>query len=154
TAATVPTALGYPGQASNFTTNNPGLKPSTAITRAAGFVFSPKAVKHLTLTVDYISADQKGVVGGPGAGVILSATDRLGGASPYLGNVAFNNFPGRPGAVAVTQVHQLSDYLKNGGNAANIFLTSNFINLSGAKARAFDVNAEYELHTETLGKIT
>ena len=66
----------------------------------------------------------------------LSTTDRLGAASPYLANVAFNNFPGRPGAVAITQVHQLSDYLKNGGSASNIYLTSNFINLSGAKVRA------------------
>lgn len=152
TAATVQTALGYPGQANNFTTNNPGLKPATAVTRAAGFVFSPKALKNFTFTVDYISADQRGVVGGPGAGAILSTTDRLGPASPYLGNVALKNFPGRPGAVAITQVNQLSDYLKNGGNAADIYLTSNFINLSGAKVRAFDVSAEYELRTATFGK--
>ena len=152
TAATVPTALGYPGQANNYTTNNPGLKPSTAITRSAGFVLSPKLVKNLTLTVNYFSADQRGVVGGPGAGAILTTTDRLGAASPYLGNVTFNNFPGRPGAVQITQVHQLSDYLKNGGSASNIYLTSNFINLSGAKVRAFDVTAEYELPTPSFGK--
>ncbi|SDS37569.1 TonB-dependent receptor [Opitutus sp. GAS368] len=152
TAATVPTALGFPGQANNLTTNNPDLKPSTAVTQAAGLVFSPKGIKNLTLTVDYISADQKGVVGGPGAGVTLSTTDRLGAASPYLGNVALNNFPGRPGAVAITQVHQLSDLLRNGGSASSIYLTSNFINLSGAKVRAFDVNVDYELHTENLGK--
>jgi iron complex outermembrane receptor protein len=152
TAATIPTALGSPGQANNYTTNNPGLKPSTAVTRSAGFVFSPRAIKNLTLTLDYVSASQWGVVGGPGAGVILSTTDRLGGASPYLGNVTFNNFPGRPGAVQITQVHQLSDYLKNGGSASNIYLTSNFINLSGAKVRAFDATVEYELPTPTFGK--
>ncbi len=154
TAATVPTALGFPGQAQNYTTNNPGLKPTTAITRSVGFVFSPKALKNFTLTVDYLSADQKGVVGGPGAGVILSATDRLGAASPYLNSVAFNNFPGRPGAVYVTQPKQLSDYLKNGGLASNIYLTSNFINLSGVKVRSFDVNAEYELRTQSIGKFS
>ena len=154
TAATVQTALGFPGQAQNFTTNNPGLKPTTAITRSVGFVFSPKALKNFTLSVDYLSADQKGVIGGPGAGVILSATDRLGAASPYVNSVAFNNFPGRPGATFVTQPRQLSDFLRNGGLASNIYLTSNFINLSGVKVRSLDVNAEYELHTRTLGKFS
>jgi len=152
TTATVPTALGYPGQANNLTTNNPNLTPSTAITRSAGLVFSPRFVDNLTFTVDYISADQQGLVGGPGAGVTLSTTDRLGPDSPYLNNVAFFNFPGRPGSVAITKVHQLSDYLKNGGSARDIYLTSNFINLSGAKVRAFDVSVDYSLHTDGWGR--
>ncbi len=152
TANTVPGALGYPGQANNFTTNNPDLKPSTAITRSVGLVFSPRSIENLTLTLDYISADQRGVVGGPGAGVILSTTDRLGPDSPYLGNVAFGNFPGRAGAIPITRVGQLSEHLRNGGSASDIYLTSNFINLSGAKVRALDVNVDYMLKTDHLGR--
>ena len=154
TAATLPTALGFPGQAQNFTTNNPKLKPTTAIVRSAGFVFSPKALKDFTLSVDYISADQVGVIGGPGAGVILSTTDRLGADSAYVDKVAFNNFPGRTGAVYVTQPKQLSDYLRNGGLASNIYLTSNFINLSGVKVRSCDVNMNYDLRTQAIGKFS
>ena len=154
TAATVPTALGFPGQAQNYTTNNPNLKPTTAVTRSVGLVFSPKAIKDFTLSVDYLSADQVGVIGGPGAGVILSTTDRLGAASPYVDKVAFNNFPGRAGAVYVTAPNQLSDYLRNGGSASNIYLTSNFINLSGVKVRSCDINLNYDLRTDTLGKFS
>lgn len=142
--ATLKAALGFSGQVNSKSAGNPDLKPATATTRSAGFVFSPRAIKGLTMSVDYISANQAGVAGGPGAGVILTNVDAVGAASPYINNVAFNNYPGEPGAVLITQPHQLTNYLAAGGAPGNIYLSSVFINLSGSRLRSADVNVAYE----------
>ncbi len=142
--ATLKAALGFSGQVNSQSSGNPDLKPATASTRSVGFVFSPKAIRGLTVSVDYISANQYGVAGGPGAGVILTNVDAVGAASPYINNIAFNNYPGQPGAVAITQPKQLTNYLAAGGAPGNIYLSSEFINLSGARLRSADINAAYE----------
>ena len=151
-ASTLKSALGFTGQPQLLSTGNPNLKPSTAITRSAGVVLSPRVIKGLTVSVDYFKADERGIPGGLGTGVMLSSVDRLGPASPSVGNMTFNNFAGRPGAQTVTTPGQLTSYLQGGGNASNIYLTTYFINLSEIQVETVDVSAEYELPTESYGR--
>ncbi|MFI5382478.1 MAG: TonB-dependent receptor plug domain-containing protein, partial [Tepidisphaerales bacterium] len=78
--------------------NNPGLEPSTAQSRSLGAVFSPKALKGLTLTLNYVNVFQKGLPAGIGASAIVASVNTLGSASPYFNAIAVGNMYGQPGA--------------------------------------------------------
>jgi len=134
--------------------NDPQLKPATATSYYLGFVFKPDAVPGLRLTVDYSAVNEYGIAGGIGFVNILSDVNLHGSASPFFNNVAKNNFPGSPGAIGFTNPGDLFNFLSVPGNANNLFAIDRFTNLGGVKARTFNVNLDYLLHTDSYGDFT
>lgn len=136
--------------------NNPGLKPSTAISRSMGVVFSPKAIPHLTLSVNYINVFTQGLAGGLGTVAILQSVDALGSASPLFGAVAIGGIPGKPGS-SQTQIStpgSLHAYLASPGYAGDLYILDHHINIGGVHQEAIDIGLEYEIPTNGLGQFT
>jgi len=84
----------------------------------------------------------------------LQSVDQLGTASPYAGQVAFNNFPGESGAQAITAAGQVKSFLQT--HAANtipstLFVSDPAVNLSSAIVRSLDLGVNYVWSFESLG---
>lgn len=158
TATTViPSVFGVNGQAQSRGGSNPNLKPSTAETLSYGMVFSPKFVKGLTITVDYVDIEQVDLIGSAGSAEILRSVDTLGTASPYISQVAIGNWPTNPdpnlpAATFITAPGQLSAYLKAGNSANQFFLTDSSINIAGQKVEALDVTVSYDIPWDDYGR--
>jgi len=138
---------GVQDQAQVLATSNPNLVPSTAETWTAGLVWSPSFVPGLTLTFDYFRALQQGIVGTLGGQVILDSVNRLGTASPYVAQVAFNNFPGQPGALPVTGPFQLQN------NLQSVFYLDPLLNLGAYRVEGFDMSLHYILDLHNWGQL-
>lgn len=155
--AEVPNVFGVNGQAQSRTGYNPDLKPSTADTYSVGIVYSPKAIRGLTLSADYISIDQKDLVGSVGRTEIMRNVEQLGPNSPYVNQVAIGNWPTNPdpllpAATRVTAAGQLGAMLRSGVSANQIFLSDTVINIAGQRVKALDLAANYELPWKDFGR--
>lgn len=155
----IPSVFGVPGQAQARTGSNPGLKPSTARTTSYGVVYSPKAIRGLTLGFDYLAVDQVALVGSAGSAEILRSVNELGGNSPYAAQVALGNWPSNPDASlpAATRVAtpgQLGALLRSGVSPQTIFVTDSRINIAGQKVRALDVSAAYAFPATPVGRFS
>lgn len=148
----VPNIFGVNGQGQAQGGSNPNLRPSTATTNSFGVVISPKAVKGLTVTVNYTDVDQEDVVGTIGVATILQSVEQLGPASPYHAQVSFNAFPSEAGAQLVTTAGELGNFLRAGNSANLIYVFDGNVNIAGQKVRALDVAIEYETPETTFGK--
>lgn len=133
--------------------NNPDLKPSTAISRSIGFVFSPKAIEHLTLSMEYINVFQKGLPGGIGTGGIIQSVDALGSASPFFSAIYVGGLPGRPGSTQAPLARPggLHDYVVSPTYANDVYVLDHFVNLGGVHEQAVDINVDYEIPTASAG---
>jgi iron complex outermembrane receptor protein len=153
----IPNVFGINGQAQSRGGSNSNLKPSTADTYSIGGVYSPKGIKGLTVSLDYINIDQVELVGSAGSTEILRSVDALGAASPYVAQVAIGNWPTNPDpllqtATRITSAGQLSSYLRSGNSAQQIFLTDSLINIAGQKVKALDVAVNYEFPSKEYGR--
>ena len=110
-------------------------------------VYSPKFVPGLTITCDYFNTLQQLIVGILGGPTILGSVEALGPASPYANLVAFNNFPGQPGAQPITAPHQLD------GNLASTYYIDTLRNLGAARAAGFDLSLNYTWDLRTYGQL-
>lgn len=120
------------------------LKPSTATSWSAGFVFSPHAVKGLSVTFDYYQTVQKGLVGQWDQTAVAQSVELLGTASPYASAVHI----GSPTGPGVTAPGQLSS-----NPPSHIFLVTPNINLAAQAVKGFDASVEYEFTTPTFGTV-
>ncbi len=130
-------------QAQVLVTSNPNLVPSTAETWTAGMVYSPSYISGLTITADYFRVLQQQIVGNLGGAVILNSVQNLGPASPYYGQVAFNNFPGQPGATTGTgPAGSLA------GNLAATFYLDPLVNIGAYRVEGMDLSIRkiWDLH--------
>jgi iron complex outermembrane receptor protein len=113
---------------------NPLLKPSTATTWSAGFVWTPQAVKNLSITVDYSSIKQSGIVGVVPQGTIIQSVETSGTASPYIGLVHLNT----PTGPVLTGAGQISSH-----SPQAIWIINQLLNLGGTNVRSTDVAVDY-----------
>ncbi len=156
--AVIPNVFGINGQAQSRGGSNPNLKPSTAKTRSIGFSYSPKEIKGLTLTVDYVQVKQNELVGSAGQTEILRSVEALGTASPYFSQVTIGNWATNPDttltttASRVTAPGQLGSFLRAGNSASLIFVTDTNINIAGQKVKALDVALNYAFPANEFGK--
>ncbi len=134
--------------------NNPALLPSTAQSRSLGFVFTPKAVKGLTISADYTNVTQDGLAAGIGASTIVASVNNLGSASPYFSALTVGGFPGTPGSsqALVTAPQGLYNYIVGGSYAKDIYILDHFVNSGRVHIEAVDFNIAYELRTASAGK--
>jgi iron complex outermembrane receptor protein len=127
--------------------SNPDLVPSTAQNITAGLVYSPKFVPGLTISADYFRSLQQLIVATVGSTAIIQSVEALGPGSPYAALVAFNNFPGQPGARPVTAPGQLD------GNLASTFVLNNLLNVGATRIEGFDLSARYNMDLRTWGQL-
>jgi iron complex outermembrane receptor protein len=126
---------------------NPDLNPSTAENYSAGFVYSPSFAHGLVITADYFRTLQQGIVAGFGGNLIIQSVERLGTASPFIDRVAFNNFPGTPGALPVTGPGQLN------GNLTAVFINDQLQNIGALHNEGVDMSAHYTMGLRTFGEL-
>lgn len=123
---------------------NRSLKPSTATTWTAGFVYSPKQLKGLSVTFDYYQTLQKGLVGSWDQTVVAQSVEMLGPNSPYASAVHF----GSPSGPGVTAPGQLSS-----NPPSHIYLVTPNINLAAQAVKGFDTTVEYKFDTPSFGTV-
>ncbi|HEX7759152.1 MAG TPA: TonB-dependent receptor plug domain-containing protein [Caulobacteraceae bacterium] len=135
--------------------NNPNLKPAKATSYFLGFVFKPKAIPGLSLSVDYSAVNETGIAGGIGFANILVDVNNKGSASVFFNNLSKNNFVGQSGAVQFSNPGDVAAYVSgpNGvANALNLYAIDRFTNLGGVKVRSVNVNFEYVVTTDHYGE--
>ena len=124
---------------------NPTLKPSTSTTWTAGFVYSPKRLGNLTLTVDYYQTVQHGEVGFVDQGTIIQSVEDLGAASPYASNIHFGSATGPgPSGDAPGQISSKP--------LSNVYIVSPYINLGATAIKGIDASVEYLHKTASSGE--
>jgi len=134
-------------QAQVQTGSNPDLVPSTAQSITAGLVYSPKFIPGLTISADYFRTLQQLIVSTLGSTLIINDVENNGPNSPYASLVAFNNFPGQPGAKAVTAPGQLA------GNLASVFVLDTNRNIGAISIEGWDLSARYNMDLRTWGQL-
>jgi iron complex outermembrane receptor protein len=136
--------------------NNPGLQPSKAWSRSFGIVVSPKAIKGLTVTVNYVDVYQKGLGAGIGASNIIASVNALGSASPYYSGIAVGGIAGTPGAsqALLAAPQGLFNYLVGGNYKNDVYITDHFVNSGGVHVEAADLSFEYILPETAVGRFT
>ncbi len=134
-------------QAQTKSGSNPDLVPSTAQAITAGLVYSPKFVPGLTISADYFRTLQQLIVSTLGSATIINSVEALGPGSPYASLVAFNNFPGQPGAKPITAAGQLN------GNLASTFVVDTNRNIGAVSIEGWDLSARYNLDLRTWGQL-
>jgi len=136
--------------------NNPALQPSHAWSRSAGFTYSPKAVKGLTITVNYENVFQKGLPAGIGASNIIASVNALGSASPYFSGIAVGGIPGTKGAsqTLLAAPQGLFNYLVSGNYNSDLYITDHFVNSGGVHVEATDISVDYAFPTQPWGNFT
>jgi iron complex outermembrane recepter protein len=121
---------------------NKDLKPSTSTTWTAGFVYSPKAVKGLSLTVDYYHTIQKNLVGNYDPTVVVQSVEQYGTTSPYASVVHFGSRNGTP----VTAPGQISTHPQQ-----SVYLNLPLVNLAAQEIKGWDATLEYAFDVPNKG---
>ncbi len=136
------------GTLANLQTNsqtgaNPNLTPSTSKNYTVGFVYSPKAVKGLSVSVDYWNIKQRDLVSSIGSTTILQDVELLGAASQYYSKVKLGSFTGTPvgGPGAISS-----------GVPDNIYVSDSSVNIAAVDLDGFDVAAKYTLNVDSVGR--
>ena len=127
--------------------SNPDLVPSNAENYSAGLVYSPSYVPGLVISADYFRILQQNIVSSLGGNTILQSVNALGAASPYYNLVAFNAFPGTPGAIPVGGPGSLE------GNLSATFYLDVNQNLGAQRTEGFDLSARYNLDLKAAGQL-
>lgn len=123
---------------------NPNLRPSHSESVTGGFVWSPRALKGFSLTMDYFDVKQTDLVGEIGSDVTVQDVELNGPASPYGNYVKFGGYNG----AAITAPGQLSaDFTGNG------YVTDTLTNIANTKVRGLDLRVEYQHGNVAGGRI-
>ncbi len=123
--------------------SNSGLKPADADNYSFGFVYSPKFVDRLTLSVDYYHIKTKNDVYRVGAQAIADDLNAFGSASQFAGSFFFQDGT-RLTTTAPNQV--------DGNNWGTV--NRPYRNGSQQETDGLDISANYELPTENYGTFT
>jgi iron complex outermembrane receptor protein len=140
------------GQANARSGANPGLKPATSKNYTFGFVWSPKAVKGLSLSLDYFNIEQSDLISSIGSSTILQSVELNGTSSPYaqfvrLGSAPALGLAGFTGGSPITAAGQI-------GNRAidTVYVTDTLVNIAQQKLAGLDIKANYTWNTDQWGR--
>jgi iron complex outermembrane receptor protein len=123
-------------------TSNTGLDPAKSRNYTLGVVYSPKALKGFSVSVDYWNIEQDDLISSYGGSRILQSVEDLGAASPYANRVRIGSFTGAP----ITAPGQIST-----GVPDDIYVTDSLVNLAQVALDGFDVVAKYTM-TSDIGR--
>jgi iron complex outermembrane receptor protein len=128
-------------QGSSNETANPNLKASKSKSFTAGFVYSPKQVKGLSLTVDYYKISQAGGVGNIDYTSVVADLNAKGSASIYAPGFVFAN----GAALTTTAPNQV--------NALNFGEITIQKNPQGSQwTNGVDIDIDYKFATSMAGR--
>ncbi len=139
------------GQANAKSGSNPNLLAARSKSYTFGFVYSPKAVKGFSVTMDYFDIKQTDLISSIGTTTILGSVELLGAASPYASYVRRGTTSGNNAffttGTAITAPGQV-------GNIAidNIYVTDTLTNIAGVNLSGVDLMAKYTYNSDALGR--
>jgi iron complex outermembrane recepter protein len=122
--------------------SNRDLKPSTASTWTAGFVYAPSAIRGLSLSADFFETVQKNIVGDFNPTTIAQSVEQLGPASPYASYVHF----GSPKGPIPTAPGQLSTAI-----SSQVYIDLPYVNEASQAVKGIDSTIEYAFETASAG---
>jgi iron complex outermembrane recepter protein len=139
------------GQANGRSGANPGLQPATSENYTVGLVWSPKTLKGFSMSVDYFSVDQEGLISSIGDAIILQDVELRGSTSPYAqfvrrgprGNTSMFTAgtpitaPGQIGSSAIDE----------------IYVTDTLVNIANQKLGGVDLKMDYTWTSDSLGRL-
>jgi iron complex outermembrane receptor protein len=133
----------------NFTTN-PDLAPSHAETFTLGAVISPKAVKNLTVSVDYYHIQGNNVPFYPAGSAVVADLNARGSGSSYFNNPALHGTP-------IYTVNG-APYVPTPGDPTTFIAADNFDTLNlpllqngSERVEGIDFGLNYKLETKQAG---
>ncbi|WP_172830221.1 TonB-dependent receptor [Opitutus sp. GAS368] len=131
-------------QTNSMSGSNPNLKPSNSKNYTLGVVYSPKAIKGFSVSLDYWNIKQTDLVSSIGTTTILQDVETKGAASPYVGKVHFLSFTGAnptaPGQISV------------GHAPDDIYVVDTSVNIAGVKLSGFDGKINYTYNADNIGR--
>jgi iron complex outermembrane receptor protein len=138
------------GQANIQTGANASLKPSTSKNYTFGVVWSPKAVKGFSITMDYFDIKQRDLITTVGAENILQDVETRGTASPYVGYVRL----GPPNSTTAFRTGTpISAAGQIGSNAIDsVYVTDTLTNIASVNLKGVDAKILYTYTNDQLGR--
>lgn len=130
--------------------SNPKLQPEKATSYSGGFVYSPQAIKGLTVEANYFRIHQTGLIGQIDEIDILQDVETFGPASKYAAWVRIGGFGGTPIAAA-GDISKAVDAAN--GSFRSIYLTNYSQNFVSAKQDGVDLSIDYTTQVGSVGKL-
>lgn len=131
--------------------SNPNLIPSESRNWTAGVVWSPRAIKGLSVSLDWFDIDERNLVGNIPITTLLQSVEQFGPASPYVNQVRLgasiageNHFT--DGAV-ITAPGQVTS-----GQSDAVWVTNPVLNISGAWQSGAELRVDYTRDTASWGR--
>jgi iron complex outermembrane receptor protein len=138
------------GQANARSGANASLKPATSDNWTAGFVWSPKNLKGFSVSMDYFSVEQEGLISTIGTSTILQDVELRGTGSPYAPFVRFgprNDTSVFTGGTPVTAAGQI------GTRAIDeVYVTDTLVNIAGQRLAGVDFKLDYTWNQDAWGR--
>src|ERR1035437_433340 len=122
---------------------NPALQPSTSKNYTLGIVYSPKALKGFSASIDYWNIKQKDLVGSIPSDVILNDVEKLGPASSYASYVHFFSFTG----ATATKAGQISSSAPD-----DVYLMNSSVNIGKQDLDGYDIGVKYAFGVSDTGR--
>ncbi|MCX6952745.1 MAG: TonB-dependent receptor [Verrucomicrobia bacterium] len=122
---------------------NSELKPSKAKNYTAGFVYSPKAVRGFSISVDYWNIKQTDLINSIPTSTLLQDVETKGPASQYSNVVRIGSFTGRQ----VTAPGQIGTAVPD-----DVYVTAKNVNIAEQNLDGYDVTAKYNFKAEGVGR--
>ncbi|MFZ5495330.1 MAG: TonB-dependent receptor domain-containing protein [Verrucomicrobiota bacterium] len=143
------------GQAQLKQSNNPGLVPAESKAYTFGMVWSPKAIKGLSLEATYWNIRESNILGVISSQTILQDVEDKGPASEYVAGSA--NYRGSGYDVRVEGFGSNGDPITAPGQVANnidsIYLTRPIVNIATQNADGVDFSVNYKWDLPSIGVI-
>ena len=119
--------------------SNPALQPSKSKNYTVGFVYSPKAVKGLSISLDYWNIQQTNLISSIGATTIAQDVETNGTASQYVDHVHIGSFTGP----LVTGPGQISAQAPD-----NVYIFDTLVNIASDNLSGYDLTLKYTYNAD------
>lgn len=125
------------------------LQPEESKSYNVGVVYSPRAIKGLSVELTYFRIEQTGITGVTSDNTILQDVELNGADSEYASRVRIGGFAGTP----ITAPGQIGASYEQYGSLAAIYITSYAENLAGASQDGIDFEVDYNFDIESVGRV-
>jgi iron complex outermembrane receptor protein len=130
-------------QTNSLSGANPALQPSKAKNFTAGFVYSPKALRGFSVSVDYWNIKQTNLIGTIPTSTMIQDVETNGTASKYVDNVRFGSFTG----ARVTGRGQIGTAVPD-----DVYVTAKNVNIADMSLDGFDTTIKYNWKVDDVGR--
>ena len=130
--------------------SNSGLNPSESRNWSAGVVWSPKAIKGLSVSADWFNIDERDLISSISSTLIVTDVEQKGPASPYAGlvrlgtSLAGETYFGT--GAAITSPGQMTNRPSD-----EVWISNAIVNVAGYWQDGMDLAASYKWTQQGLG---